>query len=52
MRQIFTYMLVRNLRHINIGSIFVKKPKIDKPTCNTNLEINDHKHILYYSLCL
>ncbi len=47
MRQIFTYMLVRNLRHLNIGSIFVKKP-----TCNTNLDINDHKHILYYSLCL
>ena len=55
MKHIFTFMLVRNLPKIHFESIYKnykQKRIINKPICKTNLEINDHKHILYYSLCL
>jgi hypothetical protein len=56
MRYILTYVLVRNLSRINIDCLF-KKPInnrhiTNKPENKPNLDINEHKHILYYSLSL
>ena len=61
MRYILTYMLVRNLSRINIDCFFKKhitnrhitnRHITNKPENKPNLDINDHKHILYYSLSL
>ena len=52
MRNIFTYMLVRNLSRINIECLFLRKPIINKTENKTDLAIKDHKHVLYYSLSL
>ncbi len=55
MQNIFTFMLVRNLSKINFDSIYkIYKQKriINKPTSKPILAINEHKHTLYYSLCL
>jgi hypothetical protein len=55
MKHIFTFMLVRNLPKINFESIYKnykQKRIINKPACKPNLEINEPKHTLYYSLCV
>lgn len=50
MRQIFTYMLVRNLPKINFDFIYKNKPIINKPICNPNLAINNYD--LFYLLTI
>ena len=51
MKHIFTFMLVRNLPKINFESIYKnykQKHIINKHTSKPILEINVHKHTLYY----